>query len=373
MLVQTPVTSSNARRTWLVLGGLAVVAVVALIATTLRRDAKQPTTSTDEATQSAENSASNATPAAAERSASVPSASAPRIATSAAAGNVLATLGWGSGPGRIGRPEEEEGHGETPLRLTTDSAGNVLLLDPVNDRLVRLGPDGKPLPDVRLPIKEPRDVGVAKDGTVLLLDADAQRGGSVVLLGPDGQQKSLPLPPGSARSARALVTSGNDVYLEAYNGELTRLGTAQGVADPNPTMAPGRPTRDGRGYLSALIADPESGRVHVYVVENPSQQQRFSRLLHTTMFVEGIFLVDTSLAGTIYLGITGNVPGGAPDVTSAQLLCLEPEKGEILGGVDLPVNVGEEAILDAKALDGGGVVFSVHSRQGMRIERHDCR
>lgn len=285
----------------------------------------------------------------------------------------IATLGWGNGAGNIGKPEEDEGHGETPLRLATDGAGRILLLDGVNRRVVRLGSDGKSVTDLEIPIDDPRDLAVTKDGTVLLLDSDPGRA-NVSVLGPNGKvQTTLPLPKETASSSRALVVSGNDVFVEAYNGELTRVGSTRGVADPKPALVPGWPMRDGTGYLNALIPDPDSGRVHVYVVERATEEQRWSKLLAPALAVEGIFLADTSAAGTIYLGITGDVRGARRDQTSAMLLCLEPLHGEVIGAIDLPVNIGPEAILDAKALESGGVVLSIHTKAGVRVERHDCR
>lgn len=353
----------------LLLAAVAAAIGTAAVVATMRADRPRARTALEDGTQ-----ATDASSIAQPTTATLPG---PWTVTGAeaageAAKTAIAMLGWGSGAGDIGKPAEEEGHGETPLRLATDSAGGVLLLDGANGRVVRLGLDGRRGADLKLPIDDPRDVAVAKDGTVLLLDADPKRA-NVLLLGPDGKTKaSLPLPKDAAASSRSVVVSGDDVYVEAHNGELTRIGSPRGIVDPNPSLAPGRPLRDGSGYVNALIPDPDSGRVHVYVVDRATQAQRWSRLLAPAIAVEGIFLTDTSAAGTIYLGITGDAPGAPPDRTSAMLLCLEPRHGEVIGAVDLPVSIGEEAILDAKALDSGGVVFSVHTKSGVRVERHDC-
>jgi hypothetical protein len=284
-------------------------------------------------------------------------------------GRTLRTLSWGSKEGQIGLPEEDEAHGETPLRLAA-GAGGLALLDNENQRVVRLGEDGQPRGGVRLPVSHARDVAVTKDGSLLLLDGD---GSQAVLVTPSGAPRGkLPIPSGLAEKSRSLLVSGNDVYVESYKGVLTRIGDVSGNADPNPADAPGLPTREGRGFVTARIANPESGAVHVYAIDRGSLAQRFSREISPRIFVEGIFLVDTNAAGTIYIGVTGAVPGAPAESTSAQLICLEPEHGEILGTVDLPVRVGPEAILDAKALDAGGVVYSVFTKQGVRVERHDC-
>lgn len=293
-------------------------------------------------------------------------------------GSTLATLAWGDCPSCIGRPKAtdhehgHEGEGETPLRLAADADGGVLLLDPENGRVQRLGPDGKPLASVKLPF-QPRDVSVGKDGALYALDPN-EKGGSVTILDPSGRPRGkLPISPEVAHSSRRTLVSGGDVYVESTRGEYTRVGDTSGKGDPDAGIAAGMPTRDGTGWLSVRLVETQPAGVHVLVVERPSEAQRFSRLLQPTMEVEGIFMADTSADGTIYVGITGNIPGDPPDKVSAQLICLEGGKGQVLGVTSLPVRVGPEAILDAKALEGGGVVFSVHGEGGVRVERHDCR
>jgi hypothetical protein len=292
----------------------------------------------------------------------------------AAASPALATFTWGSGRGRIGRPDDgEEAHGETPLRLAVDAHGTAHLLDGENGRLLRVLPDGGLGDDVKLPVKDPVDVAVAKDGSLVLLARQGEEGAKVTLAGPDGRARgTLVLPEDVAKDARSVVVSGKDVYVESHRGELTRVGDTSGAVDPSPALAPGHPTRDGKAFVSAILPSPDAHEVHVFVTDGASQRQRWSRLVRPTLAVEGISLADTDQAGVVYLVVTGAPPGGGDD-RMAQLLCLEPTRGDLLGSVDLSLDVGPEAIEDAKALDAGGVVLTVSSRAGLRVERHDCR
>lgn len=279
-----------------------------------------------------------------------------------------ARLAWGRCPGCLGKPEQGEGEGETPLRLAVDAEGGALLLDGDNKRVVRLGPDGKPAGSVALPFA-PRDLTTSKSGELFLLGA-SQR--NVTVLDPRGRARAtLPIPESVADTSRRVVVQGNDVYVESLRGEYTLVGNTQGAAVEHPDVVAGIPMRDGAGWLSVRIVEGQPGGVHVLVVERPSEAQRFSRLLQPTLEVEGIFLVDTSLDGTIYVGLTGNAPGIG--VTEGQLLCLDGARGQVLGVAAVPVSFDTEAVLDGKALDGGGVVFSVHTEAGVRVERMDCR
>lgn len=284
----------------------------------------------------------------------------------------LRALAWGGCADCIGKPDEDEGAGETPLRLAAGADGSVLLLDKENDRLVRLGPDGKKGDDVRLPFK-PEDVAVGADGAIYLLDTDEGAAG-VTILDPDGTSRTkIDIPEELASGSRRVLVSGKDVYVESNQGEYTRIGDTSGARDPDAGIAAGMPTRDGSGWLSVRLVETEPAGVHVLVVERPSEEQRFSRLLQPTLSVEGIFMADTSADGTIYVGIIGEMPGDPPETLSTQLLCLDGRTGHVLGVESLSVRSGEESILDAKALDGGGVVFSVYSPSGVRVERHDCQ
>ena len=281
-------------------------------------------------------------------------------------------LPFGSGAEAFGRPRDEEGHGPV-LNLATDPSGRLTLLDPANRRLLRFDAAGRPLGATRLPGEAADDVGAAADGTLAVLDVHGA--GQVSLLAPDGSALgALPLAgPGLApESVRGVHVAGEDVYAESYNGEYRRLGDVSGRVDAQRPEVPGQPMRDGRGFLTALLTDASTGAVHVYVLERSTGLQRFSRLLQLGVEVEGLFLVDTSSDGTIYLGVHAVPPGAAPGTRTAQLLCLEPEHGQVTGRADLPVGA-DGTIVDGSALDAGGIAYAVWTQDGVRLERHDCR
>lgn len=280
-------------------------------------------------------------------------------------------LEWGRGPKRIGKAHGDEGHGETSLRLAVDAQGSAYLLDGANDRVVRLLADGG-ASDVRLPVKDPLDVAVTKEGGLALLSREG-RDGRVTLTDANGRPVgTLALPEDVAGRARSVVVSGNDVYVESRSGEHRRVGDVSGVVDPTPTLVPGAPTRDGKAFVTAILPSPSATEVHVFVLERATRTQRWSRLVRPSVAVEGIVLADTDLAGDVYLIVTGKPRGGNEDRERAELLCLESERGDVVGSVALPVELGPEAIADAKVVDGGGVVFTVATRAGLRVERSDC-
>lgn len=347
---------------FLLAGGLVLSAVAVLFGVrSLRPSAPSPVAPSEP--QQVEGAPAATNPATA--SATTGRVVARRAPPSEPRGPVVAHVAWGNGRGEIAKIHGEEGDGETLHRLDVDETGGAVLLDPGNGRLVRIGADGQPGEPLSLDIAHPRDVAVAKDGTLALLDVDGKTSGSVALVSATGKSLgSLPLSEKAARHARSVVVVGDDVYSESSRGQLTRMGDIRGNIDPSPQAVPGLPMRDGRGFLTAVIADQRVGSIHVFVIDANPRKQRFSRIVRGGIPALGIVLVDASADGTIYVGIT--------NADKAQLLCLESDQGQVTGMVDLPVKVGEETILDGKALETGGVIYSVSTKAGVRLERHDC-
>ena len=53
------------------------------------------------------------------------------------------TASWGGGRDQLGRDRPAEGSPVGPMSFAADARGRLLVLDNVNDRVVRRGPDGK--------------------------------------------------------------------------------------------------------------------------------------------------------------------------------------------------------------------------------------
>ena len=273
---------------------------------------------------------------------------------------VVRSLGWGNGPGQIGLARDDEAHGETSLRLAA-AADGIAMLDDENHRIVRMAPDGSFRADIRLGARaKARDVAIAKDGSFYVLEGEDENSRVGIFASDGASRGNVALPPEVAKTSRSVLVSGSDVFVESTRGEVTRLGDVSPV--------PGLPMRDGHGWLTARITSARKGTLHVYVVEKGSDAQRFSREIRPRLFVESIPLIDSDANGIIYVVVSG--PRDA--VTVSTLLCIEPEHGEVVGSVDLPVRFGSEVILDGKALDAGGIVYSVFTKDGIRLEQQGC-
>lgn len=288
---------------------------------------------------------------------------------------VLVRARWGSGPDQLGRDRPSEANPEAPMSFTVDGAGNVLVLDQVNGRLVRFGRDGGVVGTVRLPLRAPQDIAVARDGTLVVLDrlGDA----AVAIVEPDGRVRAtLPLV-GNGLSegaqATAVIVDGENIYVEREHGPLVRVGDTHGHVDEQRSEVPGRPTRDGRSYISAALIEAPAGRFYVNAVDRTTGEHRFTREIRVDLSLWGIVLLDTDRAGMIYVAVLGERPGSAPSVPAVRLLCLDPMDGRPIGQANLPANTDpDETFREMTVLDEGGVVYALRNEEGVNFQRFDC-
>lgn len=286
---------------------------------------------------------------------------------------VVFSATWGgTRMNELGRSRPQEANPEAPMSLAMDAKGNMFVLDQVNGRVVRIGPDGKP--ESVIPLKEQeaaQDMAVTDDGKVAVLDRFNSK--SVVMYDEKGDVLGeVPLE-GEGLEELGFVTGvfvdGKDVYVEKEHGPLLRIGTTDGQPADR-TEVPGRPTRDGLSYIKAGIIEPEVGRMYISSVDRATMQHRFTRELRQGSEIRGILLLDTDKTGTIYLA-TLLVQNGEESVV---LSCHEPLKGIPTGTAVLPVNtMPEETFRDMAVLDEGGVVYSVRTEQGVSYQKYDCQ
>lgn len=289
----------------------------------------------------------------------------------------LASFTWGSGEGQLGKSEANESNPEAPMSLTVDALGNVWILDQVNNRLVKLGPDGTPQGNVPLPLQAAQDVAVTADGTALVMDRLVDK--AIAVIGPDGKQKGeLPLVGRGLEEGGAstgLFSDGNDVYVEREHGDSVLIGDSSGKASAERPEVPGRPAQDNKTYLTAGIVDGPSGLVMVTAIDKASRQHRFTRQLPMGQHVVGLNALDADQSGIIYLGVIVMLPSSTPEAAQfgVTLVCLDPVDGRPLAASQLPANsTPEETFREVYVLPQGGVVMLVRSELGAELVRYQC-
>lgn len=286
--------------------------------------------------------------------------------------DVFFSATWGTRMDELGHSRPSEANPEGPMSVNVDGQGRMYVLDQVNGRILRVGPDGKPLGVIPLKQQESaQDIAISKDGSVAVLDRFTSK--SVVMYDQNGNALGeLPLE-GEGIDETGLTTGvfvdGNDVYVEKEHGPLVRIGTTDGKPASDRGEIPGRPSRDGNSFLNAGLIDPPAGRMYVSAIDRATMQHRFTRELRQGSPIHGILLLDSDKLGTIYLAtlIEQN------ETEKLILTCLEPLKGYPTGSAELPVNtLPEETFRDLAVLDDGGVIYSVRTDQGVSYQRYDC-
>ena len=285
----------------------------------------------------------------------------------------LATFGWGSGPQQLGRSRPQEGNPEAPMSLTVDKAGTVMVLDQLNNRLVRIDKNGQALPPIPLTLQAPQDVVTAADGTVLVSDRLVDKAVAVMR---DGKQVGeLPLEGKGITEGGAvsgIFTSGTEVYAEREHGDLVTLGTTAGARSTERTEVPGRPTRDGKGFISANIVDAPGGLALVTAIDRPSLSHRFSRSLPLGSAISSLVLLDSDAAGVIFLGAM--VAGQAQNEPLIRVLCLDPLDGRPIGRAELPANMSADETFRELAIgDDGSITYLQRTESGAQLLRATCR
>lgn len=288
-------------------------------------------------------------------------------------GEALLEAKWGGGKDQLGLSRPSEGNPEAPMSFAVDPSGGVWVLDQVNDRLVRYGPDGKVVSERPLSERVPQDIALAPDGSLAVLDRLGDK--TITMYGPEGDRRgAIPLE-GKGIDETGAVTGvfvdGDDVYAEVEHGTLVSVGKTDGTSSEDREQLPGRPSRDGRLLLSAGITQAAEGRMWVSAVRRDPIEHQFTRELRVAGEILYLLLLDSDRLGTIYVAALHTpAPEGTPMVT---LMCLEPAHGEPLGSVALPANTSaDETFRDMTVLDEGGVVYAVRTEEGVSYRYYPC-
>lgn len=156
-----------------------------------------------------------------------------------------------------------------PAKLQVSSKGEILALDGVQRRIVRIGSDGQYKDAIAVAGAPPPGTVVVKDfaldgsDAVYVLDTFSAR---VLVFGPDGQfQKVLPVPDGVGFASRVAVDAGGSVLLLDSLGR--RLFSA---AKDETSFSP--LGSDLREYLATLPTALAATRGLILILEGPAGQ-----------------------------------------------------------------------------------------------------
>ena len=277
----------------------------------------------------------------------------------AAEGKAIVKGGWGSAPGQFGRRSDPETAQEGPMSLAVAKDGQLYVLDQINGRVQRFRRDGTPAGEIKIGSDTVQDMAVDKKGNVIALDRLADR--DVSLFGPDGQPKTrLPVVGGpitEGGGVTGLYTDDSGIWLGREHAEIVRVADADGNADPKRPTEPGPPTRDGRFFLWARLADPQSVLLRIY---DHDAQVVWSRTIGFGRPLLHLITVDSDLRGHVYAA------GLAQDATI--VLRLAENNGADAGSLLLPADPGIiESFRGLTVGDDGTIYQMLASDSGVTI------
>ena len=284
-------------------------------------------------------------------------------------GEVRLSAKWGAGQGELGRERPQEGNPEGPMSFAF-AGDDMLVLDQVNGRLARFDKKGKLQRTIDTKSTTIQDLTVAKDGSVIALDRLADK--TVSVYDANGKKTGeLPLSGGKIGETglvTGVFTDGKDIYVEKEHGALVHVGTTDGKAADDTKELAGRPTKDGALLLTAVIAAPREGRLVLNAIDRKTGSLRFARQINVPRPAKSIVLLDSDAKGTIYLGA-----GCGPSDNLAEIACLDPTDGHVLGRVDVPLStLPEESFRDFVVTDDGAVVYALRTEDGVEYRAVRC-
>jgi hypothetical protein len=275
----------------------------------------------------------------------------------------LVTAKWGSRRGELGHNRPQEGNPEGPMSFAATRDG-LVVLDQVNGRLVRYDKNGQ-VKGSHTIADTVQDVAVGKDGTVALLDRLGEK--NVTLTDANGKPiGKLPLGTGDTGLITGVFVDGNTVYVEEGHGGLTGIGTTDGQPLSSPTTLGGRPTKDGTLLVTGSLAG-NTGQLTVNAIDRASGTLRYARVVGMPKPSLMIVLLDSDDRGVVYAGVAA----GSPE--AANVACLDPTDGHVIGRVVLPMSSEpEESFRDFSVEGDGTIVYALRTAEGVDYATAHC-
>ncbi|MBA3453282.1 MAG: hypothetical protein H0T42_09345 [Deltaproteobacteria bacterium] len=292
------------------------------------------------------------------------------------AGKLIARAGWGDGPGELGGRAANESNPEGPMSIIA-VPGALVILDQVNGRIARFGPDGTPLGSFPIGPDTAQDIAVGDDGRVAVLDRVTD--GQLLLYDKDGQLiGQAPVVGGpltESGGATGVFITGSGTYIEREHGEVVRVLGPTGQPDPDRGTLPGRPLRDGSGSVQALIGDKRTGQVTVRVFD-PEADLVWQRTLRFPTSILSLVMLDSDRLGRAYVAAHVALESTtAPYTLSSERIVvvrLEGATGADLGTLSLPppppadeavrsLSVGDDGVIYQMLPGPGGVEIQAYS------------
>jgi len=256
---------------------------------------------------------------------------------------------WGPGEDQLGLSDPEEGSLEGPMSFAVSGAGEIFVLDQINER-IQVFLDGNRVRSISIPGSTFEDVELSPDGSIWLLDRSVRD--SVMLLDPSGNIRSEVALTGAGVSRGGLVTGTycreDGLWVEVFP-DLVRIAGASGGADLTRPSVNGLFSHDGRFLLSAKLKGGQEADVYVRPAGASGGETTFN--VSFAGIPEVLMGPFTDRAGRIYLG--AHIADGGVEV-----VVTEPD-GAVRTRVDLPPATKAEDVFRTLRVTADGVIYQL--------------
>lgn len=258
--------------------------------------------------------------------AEAPTSTALALPTERAGAELVARARWGSGDGELGRSRES--HRSGPAAIAAGPAGELLVLDQVNRRVVRLSPDGRWLTAIPIESEAALDlVAVGERVWVLLYEPGPDHGYRLSEHRRDGTRLRGVRLPRDLDLVTGLFAVGEDLYVEERHEEqllVVRGGVPVGAARSRRARLLGRPDPSRPGSRLLLGRDGRRAIVHqVFPGRFTSPLLEIELPLPVVAFEE--LLVDAR--GGLYLGLFLAAAGPDGDYSEPRRVLVAAARG----------------------------------------------
>jgi hypothetical protein len=279
---------------------------------------------------------------------------------------------WGSGKGELGHKRQQEGAAEGPMSLVAGKDGDTWVLDQVNGRIVHFDPAGRAASEIKV-AETAQDLAIGPHGNLYVLD----RLGKAEVAVFDAAGTPIvtdavvggPITEGGA--VTGIFVGENGVFLEREHADNVRIAAADGRFDSDRPVVPGRPTRDGKGYVRVAVKDHRS-QLAVVTAYGLDGAERWKHTVAFPRSILHIITLDTDLAGHAYVVADVAEEAASPQhelrnvatVVARLALADGADRGAIT--MQAP-SVPDEVFRPITVTDDGQVVQMLPSNEGVRI------
>lgn len=251
------------------------------------------------------------------------------------------------------------------MAIACGPAGDLAILDQVNGRVQRFA-NGKWSTAFAVP-ETVQDLAIGWDGATVLLDRLAAR--SVRIHDAAGRAiRELPLvgrgiPEGA--SATGIFVTREGTFVEREHGAVVRIADRDGQVDPSRPEVAGRPTRDGRGFVRAAMADRARGGLTVSAFDARGAA-RWARTIELGAPILHVLMLDTDRRGRVYVAAAVGRESFEPPygiAGEAVVVARLDADGAPSGLLSLPAMPTADETFRPFAVDDDGTVYAMYPNE----------